>query len=155
MHKLIIMTLFFMSCGSGDEGSQDDRSLSSDAIAETDGAKKQETLALVSVGTLVGVEFDALKIRIRKGENKNIFKTLNFPSGKDSVDFSLEPGPYSFQLDYLLDKKVIYSSSFCSEEQKESQKHTLLEGMNQIQINICSGEGTPMADVSIDPILIE
>lgn len=80
-------------------------------------------------------------------------------SGGTDLKVNIEPGVYRFTLDYRnAENQKIYSSSFCSDDFKDSQIHLIKVGYNEPKIYICREDASTIpvnVDVTINPVLVD
>ncbi|MDQ3233307.1 MAG: hypothetical protein M3Q07_15935 [Pseudobdellovibrionaceae bacterium] len=117
----------------------------------------ESEVASIKIADLKDQDYDVVKLEISKvGQGESYKSSKTFQKGVESIEEKLPVGTYQFAIDYYKGQQKSLSSSYCSEEQKKTQTHTLAVGENKIKVLVCKLNKEPVNDeagVVIEPTL--
>ena len=107
-------------------------------------------LATITVAALEGEDYDRIKLLVTQPDLDKPVVSQEVPKGPALIAITLKPDTYVFALAYFKGDQQTLSSSFCSEADQSSQKQTVKSGLNQLKVVVCSKEGKPIDDASVE-----
>ncbi len=107
-------------------------------------------LATITIGALDGEDYDRIQVSVtQQGSDKPLFNQ-EVPKGPAIIAMTLKPDTYLFGLSYFKGNDQILSTGFCGDADKSSHTQSVKPGANQLKIVVCSPEGKPVDDASVE-----
>ena len=107
-------------------------------------------LATITVAALEGEDYDRIKLSVTKPDVEKPVVSQEVPKGPAMIAITLEPDTYVFALAYFKGDQQTLSTSFCSQADLSNQKQTVKSGVNQLKVLVCTKEGKPIDDASVE-----
>ena len=107
-------------------------------------------LATITVAALEGEDYDRIKLSVTKPDVDKPVVSQEVPKGPAMIAITLKPDTYVFALTYFKGDQQTLSTSFCSEGDLSNQKQTVKSGVNQLKVLVCTKEGKPIDDASVE-----
>ena len=107
-------------------------------------------LATITVAALEGEDYDRIKLSVTKPDVDKPVVSQEVPKGPAMIAITLKPDTYVFALAYFKGDQQTLSTSFCSEADLTNQKQTVKSGVNQLKVLVCTKEGKPIDDASVE-----
>ncbi|MCX6106798.1 MAG: cytochrome c [Proteobacteria bacterium] len=107
-------------------------------------------LATITIAALEGEDYDRIKLSVTKPDVEKPVVSQEVPKGPAMIAITLKPDTYVFALAYFKGDRQTLSTSFCSEGDLSNQKQTVKSGVNQLKVLVCTKEGKPIDDASVE-----
>lgn len=103
-----------------------------------------------------GSDYDSIELAL-EDQDGNVAAQETTTEENEVLDTTVPAGTYLFSLSYLLEEKVVFSTSFCQDaDDVATQTHSLVAGDNSVGITVCDSETkavNPTASVVIQPTI--
>ena len=111
----------------------------------------ESELATIKIKS-IDLDYDSLRLVIKDTDGNTAIDKPQ-PFGQNEIAATLTPGTYLFDLSYTKNNDIIVSSEYCSDEDRQGNKHELEPKENNVTVVVCDKEGEVVdASVVIDPI---
>lgn len=107
-------------------------------------------LATITVAALEGEDYDRLQLSVTQHESDKPVVSQEVPRGPATIAITLKPDTYQFGLSYFRGSEQTLSTAFCGDADKASHKQSVKPGVNKLKIIVCTPEGKPVEDASVE-----
>lgn len=107
-------------------------------------------LATITVAALEGEDYDRMQLSVTQYESDKPVVSQEVPRGPATIAITLKPDTYQFGLSYFRGSEQTLSTAFCGDADKSSHKQSVKPGLNKLKIIVCTPEGKPVEDASVE-----